>query len=486
MSKKSILALLLAALMLLPACSGTGDNSSDDTDDIDAAAETTTEETAPQTTDIVDTYVEVEAVDYEGREFHFWHNDDAWEPHIGINAPEVNGEVLNDAVFYRNQAVEEKYNIDVTWRSYPGMFNTIVNNVFAGDAGFDVALELPMNMMSCAVSGVLLNMNEIPHLNFEMPWWNSTVLEDTNIHGFNYFAISSQNISAYSGTPVIAFNKQVAKDFGTDNFYEVMNNGDWTIDYIIEVSKDIISDVDGNGEYDFNDMYGFISNNFMVDCMIGGSGYKMVAKGSDGELGANYLTERMYDIIDKITSVTLLENGAYLTDRYHGAHLDNKIEIVFEDDRALFWVTNLFGVQRRRKMEGDFGLLPMPKIDEVQDKYYAHFQAGAGDAINVPITCDDTDMMGRILEDFAFISYKDVIPAFYDITLKGKAVRDEESSATLDLILDNYHYDIGIMLYIVSDQRELVTKNSDAVISWFESRSGMYNNKIEAINEAFK
>ena len=92
---------------------------------------------------------------------------------------------------------------------------------------------------------------------------------------------SSQNISAYSGTPVIAFNKQVAKDFGTDNFYEVMNNGDWTIDYIIEVSKDIISDVDGTGEYDFNDMYGFISNNFMVDCMIGGSGYKMVAKGSD-------------------------------------------------------------------------------------------------------------------------------------------------------------------------------------------------------------
>lgn len=477
MKKRRFLTLLLLSSIILASCGG----SEGSTDTVDTSADTTTEALTG-----VDTYTEVAAKDYGGRTFHFWYNGNDFEPNQDVNATELNGETLNDAIFKRNEAIAEKYNIVITSEFVSDMARKILNSVSAGDNAVDVALELPGSTFAAAQEGAFANINDIPHLSFDMPWWDETMRADMEIDGFNYCAISSMNIHAYGATPVVVFNKKLAEDFGVENLYKVVEEGRWTIDYMISTAKGIISDVNGDTKYDLNDMYGFIANNFCVDCLIGGSGWQVVTKDESGELKINLTAERFYDIYNKIRELTLLDNGAYLTDRYHGAHKDEEIEILFEDNRALFWVTNLKGVQRRRRMEGDFGVLPMPKIDDQQDKYYSHLQGGIGDAIHVPTTCEDIDMMGRILEDFAYYSYKDVIPAFYEVTLKGKAMRDDESAATLDILLDNYYYDIGMLMGIVNQFRSPVTSNDENIVSFIEARINGYENSIEKLNTAFE
>ena len=52
-------------------------------------------------------------------------------------------------------------------------------------------------------------------------------------------------------------------------------------------------------------------------------------------------------------------------------------------------------------------------------------------------------MTGAILEALNCESANYVVPAYYDITLKTKTSRDEESAAMLDLIFENRVVDLG-------------------------------------------
>ena len=48
-----------------------------------------------------------------------------------------------------------------------------------------------------------------------------------------------------------------------------------------------------------------------------------------------------------------------------------------------------------------------------------------------------------ILEALASESRRTVIPAYYEVSLKGRTVRDEESQEMLDLIFSSRVYDLG-------------------------------------------
>ena len=431
-------------------------------------------------------YRESDPVDYGGKTVTIWYNQgDGFEPNQDVAASELNGETLNDAVFNRNQRIQDKYNI-VLETSYPSdLSGSVKKSVNAADGAVDIVLDHPRNIFPMGLEGFYMNLNDIPNVNYEEPWWDGTIKSDTEVNGVNFFAISSMNIHAYGATPVTVFNKKLAADYVTDDLYEVMEKGKWTMDYLMNIAKTVITDLDGDGQYTLADRYGYLANNFSVDCLIGGTGYKFVSTGDDGRLEANLVSEKLYNIYDKIRRLTLIDNGAYLSDRYLGKHADEEIEVAFENNQALFWVTNLKGVQRRRNMPGDFGVLPMPKLNESQDKYYAHLQLGVGDSIAVPVTCQDADMIGRILEDFAYFSHSTVIPAFYEVTVVGKSMRDEGSAKTLDVLLNNYYYDIGGLQGIVSEFRSPVTSNKEEIVSWLESKSKSFSKAIDKYNNYF-
>ena len=61
----------------------------------------------------------------------------------------------------------------------------------------------------------------------------------------------------------------------------------------------------------------------------------------------------------------------------------------------------------------------------------------------MPITNTEDDLAGRLIEDMAYQSSITVRPAYYDVTLKGKVSRDNDSGDMLDIIYANKCFDIG-------------------------------------------
>jgi hypothetical protein len=95
-----------------------------------------------------------------------------------------------------------------------------------------------------------------------------------------------------------------------------------------------------------------------------------------------------------------------------------------------------------REMECNFGILPNPKLNEAQSEYYNAVHAWCTTSVSIPITADP-ERTGIVLEALTAESYYTLRPAYYDISLKNKLMRDDESGEMLDLIFDTRCYDLG-------------------------------------------
>jgi len=80
---------------------------------------------------------------------------------------------------------------------------------------------------------------------------------------------------------------------------------------------------------------------------------------------------------------------------------------------------------------------------------------------SIPVTADK-EFSGLILESLAVESVSTVSPAFYDICLNGKVVRDEESKGMLDIIFSNKIFDIGYINNIGNFRTMLVNLEKSA------------------------
>ena len=108
--KYRILSLVLLALILSQTACGAEQQGTADTD-----AQTSADDTG--TTDETTTVgFEYPDVNYDGAEFRILNFDQLWNMYIHLDSPEINGEVLNDAVYTRNRKVEQKLGCKIVER----------------------------------------------------------------------------------------------------------------------------------------------------------------------------------------------------------------------------------------------------------------------------------------------------------------------------------------------------------------------------------
>lgn len=97
-------------------------------------------------------------------------------------------------------------------------------------------------------------------------------------------------------------------------------------------------------------------------------------------------------------------------------------------------------------METEFGILPFPKYDDSQKDYITRISFF--DMFTVPVTVSDVERTSAIIEALNCQSGNIVIPAYYEISLKTKYARDNDSAGMLDLIMANRVVDCGDTIWV--------------------------------------
>jgi hypothetical protein len=354
---------------------------------------------------------------------------------------ETNGDTINDAIYYRNMDIEERFKISISTLS-AGWSGTQAKDlspyILAGDDEIDlIAVTFAESAKNLLTGGYLMRWNDIPYINLEKAYWNRYITETASIKDNIYFIAGDINWSMMENTYLMYFNKTVAENFSVGDIYETVRSGKWTLDELIMLTSDFSNDTNGDSKFDENDTYAICYNsNFYSDVFLTAFNVSAVEKG-ENEPVLNIMTDKMQNIADKLYSLFHEKNRVYAEAIDDVSN--NKSRTIFFDNRALFWFDVSSRASSYRAEEIDFGIIPFPKYDENQANYQT-ISDQWGMVCAIPITATDTGRTGVITEAMCASSLKYIVPAYYDIILTGKSIRDVESEEMLDIIFDGIIY----------------------------------------------
>ncbi|MCR5262543.1 MAG: extracellular solute-binding protein [Clostridiales bacterium] len=417
---------------------------------------------------------------YGGREFTIMQSGN-WTFN-DFDAEEETGEPINDAKYRRQVAVEEKLGVKINAiaGAAPRNFSTAVT---AGDQSVTAGMIGTYDVSSFAQKGLLMNLNSVPWLDLTKPWWDQKANEDLSMKGIMFYTTGDFTRLTNDCTYCILFNKTMIKDYGLDDPYGLVNDSKWTIEKMGTMVRVISKDVNGDGKMGDEDMYGWLVWDDSFLGMTTATGEKCCTINGSGELELTLNTPRV------LREFELYSDFAYDTSCSLSISANSDVvQEIFASDRGLFYGRYILAVSWFRDMETDFGILPYPKLEETQDKYYINVHPYGTSFFCVPISSADPAFAGAVMEALSAESHYTLRPAYYETTLVGKYVRDDESSAMLDLIFANRVFDIGFY-YQVGGYNEGImnlwrAKKTD-FMSMYNKAESRALSQIDKINAAF-
>lgn len=454
-----------------------------------AAAQTDATDTAAVTDAIEETTVETEAVPdigdditFEGATFTFGVVENI-NARNAIVIEEINGEVLNDAQYDAVANTNQKLNVNieqfVMTNSYPAA-SALIPIISAGDDVIQVANVFCVDAVTLLGSNYILGYENVPYIDLSKPYWDSSVSDSLTFCGMRYAAIGDLSISTHDLTYVLLFSTALIEQYNLTSPYELINSGTWTMDKMKEMMEAVIADTNGNGQVDKEDIFGYLSAAKMtLPSFWIGAGEKTLEMNDEGIPQLTIEDDRFISVLEKVYEMTYDINARYKSIDDADVPSDNRQ--MFTANQSLFMDCSMFWIGNLRDMETDFGIIPYPKYDETQDEYYSRVSYYMPPVL--PMTNTNLELTGAVLETANYYASKVVTPAYYDITLKGKYSRDEESIAMLDLIFDHRVVDLGDTLFC-SDIRDgfmstLYSSNNRDFVSQFAAKSTAVNKKIE-------
>jgi len=384
--------------------------------------------------------------DYNGKIFTFiTGGSEFWTPLDRICVEGEIGETINDAIYKRTLAVEERFNVRIedVQVNYSAVVGNVRNSVKSGDGSYDAAYMWGNYFLDLAADGNLHDLNTVSKIDFSKPYWDQSAKGQLSIAGRLYTMTGEANMHYNDSTWVLMFNKQLLQDLQIDDPYQLVRDGKWTIDKMFEMGKQCVRDLDSDGKYTIEDQFGIVTHSEHIKGLFFGSGEKLFEKDSGDIPEFNGLSERAVNVLQKVFDVFNKDDVTFdVRNPKHASAvsgLTDAIRTMYESDKGLFCGEVLECVRRFREMETNFGLLPMPKFDEAQKNYY-NYVTFPFSGVCIPIDIDDIDFVGTILESMQSASHYTLVPAYYESALYGKFMRDEESWEMLNIILANRLY----------------------------------------------
>ena len=448
------LSLLLAALMLLPAaaCSDKGTQSSAPGEAGNPGAVNGTPSSVE--TDAPETRLPtaLPEKDWGGKVFRVMGQTNPTYSQFSnheIDADEMTGDALNDAIFNRNLTVETRYNTviegDVSQQNAHDYLHQLV---MAGEDSFHLAFSVSEAIGSVVTRGDFQSIENLDYIDYTMPWWNLEVNEQVSVANRLYFTTSDFALSDKQRVNVLMYNKDLLTDLGLENPISLVREGSWTVDVMTDWVEKTGLDVDGDGAMTDADRYGLTMDSYTAFKVFAFAlGGRIVDKDPDDLPVLVMNSEKMISVIDKTLALTCAPVGTLFCDEFAG-----KVDYdfwavsgrVFKAGRALFFNGFTHSLSSLSDSDVNYNVIPYPKYDESQPAYYTLADKFAM-LFGLPTTCAERDFAGFMLEALSWESTDTTLYTYYDISCKRKYMYDETGPEMLDITFSGIVYDPALI-----------------------------------------
>ena len=360
-----------------------------------------------------------------------------------INVDKVTGNILNDILFERNQAVERRLNISFSFIQDASAIDKLGMAINAGDDEYDILIEAAWRAIIKSTENYFLNLRQTEHLDFDKIWWSQGFNEAFAYNDAQYAVTGDMLLSPYRRTYATVFNKDLFTKANQTFLYEYVDDHTWTLDKQTALIPLFHQD-NGNHVQDMDDdIYGFVSTTHIyVDCYWAACEVDIIRKNMDGEYEWVFSPEKIYDVTEKLLAL-YYQDGSYI--EQDNAVSEATPRSIFSGGKSAMATLcmDILETPEMRLMTQEYGVVPMPKYSEEQTSYHSQMHDGFH-IISIPSTTSEerSDMLSSVLEAMGSTSYQNVRPIYYETVLRTQIASDPQSAAMMDTIINNIYIDI--------------------------------------------
>ncbi len=335
--------------------------------------------------------VPVDELDFEGETITLMiRNHERYIREFGKRTSSDN-DILDQAIKLRDEQVARALNIILvpTYHAsgdanlcFTTYVDVIKNDVQQDLHEYDVAAQFGYWASSVSIrdySANLLDKDTFPYLDFTLPCWNQSVVENSNINGKSLVCAGDITLSIYDFAMVMWMNNtlydELKDEDDPENIQDLViqgigKKGGWTVSDLYKWSN-----VYENSSSDECDTYGiYIQGESWCAQPTDGIPYfwdlDLITTNNDGTHSYNLVgNQKAEDAIVLFRDIYDGEGNGFMHNyegrcNYGGCFTAGNI--VFKGD-VLFW--NEAGNLALREMEDDYALIPWQKSDEIQMEY---------------------------------------------------------------------------------------------------------------------
>ena len=412
------------------------------------------------------------------------------------------GETVTQVLYERMKAVEERLDVllfidsqQYTYGSENSFISKMDINAMGGSA-YDLVLTHPLLPAILMERGLICNLAATEYFNSEKPWWSSTLLEQVAIDNKIYFTADNSSWNNLRNMMTIFVDKDVFgrkhPEMQIDDLYDLVDNKEWTMEKMFELTEGIYESTDGDDTADENDIYGLsTASKIWLEGYFFAAGFSTVQPDGQGDFNITLRNSNIVDFTDWFIGKYHQSQDIYYEDPVqYGMFLKRKV---------MFYQSVLSMVEQ--KIEQTFTVLPMPMYEPAAqgNRYYTHF-CNYYDMYSIPSSVPMTDRArsSAVMECLASEAYRRVAPTYFELYLKSRNVSDERMASMYDQIRSGVVFDIGyvygflfstsggnIDMPIYSFRSALNSSTSLGAV-WSEEKQLQYNNRLKEIIQMVK
>ncbi|MBR2635178.1 MAG: hypothetical protein IKD31_06325 [Clostridia bacterium] len=461
-------------------------------------------------TDTVDTSKVYDAPvkDLGGHEFVIYAK---YADHVGLGTHEIfsegyNGDKINDAVYTRNLQIEEKYNCTITMSPVSGTsayVSKIKDPLLAGDYVCDMMFGRLDNHSTLMLSNLLVDLTTLQNIDLSKAWYDDFSMSKITFEGKAFTAIGDAATLDDRTAWIMYFNKALVNNYDPElNLYQKVREGEWTIDLLYEIMENTWFDNDGDGALTpGKDRFGYITERSTNWYHVNACNTTLSIYNGDGTYTIPDSPKQ--DLLDTWAALRKVLASPYreVSDKSSN----------FKSGLGTFFACNAGTLLTISDTPFDYGVLPLPKLNKEQDKYYTGVENHNFCGYAIPVTASNDpnkdwqkngfesgeEQSAYFLELFSYYSMIHLTPAFFDQVCLKQAVVDVDSQEMVIMALENKIIDpvvmfnwgsINIFSEVGSPKAGVPgsDENWETLTSTYESRVGAARTAMEQFLEGLR
>lgn len=390
-----------------------------------------------------------------------------WEsrlPEFEVEQEDGAGDPVVDAVYKRNLYTEQLLGVDLIFTEFhtdSGIEGTtgikeyaevVKNGVSDPSVNYDIIASYSRAAAQCFVEGLLQPIDLYDYIDLSKEWWPKNIQDEFSMNGRLYFISGDISTNMLTYMYGVFYNQTLTDERGYGSLVDFVNNNEWTLEKMIELSSvyENRDDVAGKSEGDF---FGMTLRYHMADALIYGSDFRLAEKSNEDDEIVKVSDDFYSPLFDGFISdmVDYTKSDNVYNERPVAGGWDegwnDTAAVIFRDGRALFAINRMkFGFDLQAT-DITYGILPMPKFDSEQED----FMTCVDNSYTLYGICSDTangDRAAAVIQALGYYGKKHTTPAIFDVTFKGKFSKDPAFLDMFDEIRDGVGFDIGRLFTI--------------------------------------